>query len=632
MKEGVRKMKDFNLLCMGCMKIKPHAGPCPYCKFDIEKYRKKIFNENIHYLQPQTILNGSYMVGKTLGQGGFGITYIGYDLHNDAAVAIKEYFPTGFVTRNTERSDTVSVLSTGAKGEFYAKQKRRFLEEAQTLAKLNHMESIVSVKNCFEENGTAYIVMEYLDGEDFKSYLRRRGGRIAASQVLEMMKPIVEALGLIHKNNNGLIHRDISPDNIRVMSDSKVKLMDFGAARETDDEKSLSILLKPGYAPVEQYRTNGHQGPWTDVYGLCATMYCAITGVKPMEALERVVDDNLKSPSQLGFSIQPEQEKALMKGLAVLWQNRWQSMDDLYKALYETEKIKVGTNEQLVKGKNPGNSVKNPAGAETVQEKISQEEANIFIDMQNTMAKSYAIPYALLCFSCLVIVELFLLLSPVFPLVYNVLSIYFSLRESIIAVRWVSIAAAIIVTIQFSKNKIVKVFQNLRRVPFDTEPETMEMIKKQKAKYEPIYKRDKNIGSCLWIFSFVLSILSLDFFMGRYYYLNGIIPDLGLLVISFEIPNLCMGIASAFYFKGKMEEECFLVLMQEGEYSRDAKSKRYGKIFQNAKYQLSAKSREQKEKEFYYARQDIRTVKKNLWILIACIFVAAVLLFFSIIK
>ncbi len=320
-------MDDLELLCMGCMRKKPTKGACPHCLFDLERYQAPP-----HHLQPRTILNGKYMVGKALGEGGFGITYIGWNLNLEIPLAIKEYFPSGFVTRDVGRADNVSVLS-GNKAQFYEKGRERFLDEARILGKFDDMEGIVSVKDFFKENGTAYIVMEYLDGEDFGSFLNRNGGRLPVESVFEMMRPVMKALIAVHKK--GLIHRDISPDNIRITTNSKVKLLDFGAAREVSGgEKSLSIMLKPGYAPEEQYRTRGHQGPWTDIYALCATMYRAITGSKPMESLDRMGKDELLSPSQLGISIKPSQEYAIMKGMAVLAQNRWQSVQELYDAIF----------------------------------------------------------------------------------------------------------------------------------------------------------------------------------------------------------------------------------------------------------------------------------------------------------
>ncbi len=344
-------MDNLNLLCMGCMREKSSEGICPYCGFSLEKRLEENAQKGVHHLQPGSILNGRYMVGKVLGEGGFGITYIGWNLNLDIPIAIKEYFPNGFAMRNAGQTNTVSRLTGGEKEEYYVKQRKRFLDEAKILGKLEILDSIVSVKDCFAENGTAYIVMEYLDGEDFTQYLERKGGKLPAEQVFKMMEPIVKALILVHKNN-GLIHRDISPQNIRITSDGRVKLMDFGAARETDDEKSLSVLLKRGYAPEEQYRTRGKQGPWTDVYGLCATMYRAITGTKPIESLDRIVEDELKQPSQLGITIKPKQEEALMKGLAVLAKDRWQSMEELYEALYHVEEKIVDTVDPIRKKEN----------------------------------------------------------------------------------------------------------------------------------------------------------------------------------------------------------------------------------------------------------------------------------------
>lgn len=324
-------MKDINLLCLGCMREKPSGGACPYCHFDLSHYEHME-----HRLSPQTILNGKYILGKALGEGGFGITYIGLDLNLQITVAIKEYFPSGIVSRNVTGSDTVSVLSKGR--EYYQKGKERFLLEAQTLARFHDKPGIVSVKDFFEENGTAYIVMEYIEGENFGHFLVRNGGRLDVNSVLIMMEPVIVSLAEVHAQ--GLIHRDISPDNIMITKNSQVKLLDFGAARDvTDKNKSLSIVLKPGYAPIEQYQTKGSQGPWTDVYALCATIYRAITGIKPEESMSRLMEDHLKTPTELGISIEPVKEYVLLKGLGVKAEERWQNMGALYRALYEQRGI-----------------------------------------------------------------------------------------------------------------------------------------------------------------------------------------------------------------------------------------------------------------------------------------------------
>ncbi len=341
-------MKNLNLLCMGCMREKPSEAACPYCHFDLEQERAKNIQRQF-YLQPGSILNGRYLVGRVLGEGGFGITYIGWNLKLEIPVAVKEYFPKGFARRDIAQSDKISVLESGKRDGFYEKQKEKFLDEARMLGRFEDVEAIVSVRDYFEGNGTAYIVMEYLDGEDFLQVLKKNGGKLPTEQVFDMMEPIIEALIRIHKCN-GLIHRDISPQNIRITSDGRAKLMDFGAAREAADEKSFSILLKRGYAPEEQYRRRGNQGPWTDVYAICATIYRAITGENPQESIERIKKDNIKKPSEMGILINKEQENALMKGLALYAQDRWQSMEELYNAIYNTKAgIGLGSGKEKTK-------------------------------------------------------------------------------------------------------------------------------------------------------------------------------------------------------------------------------------------------------------------------------------------
>ncbi len=320
-------------LCYGCMKEKDHDGPCPDCGFDESAYTPAS-----HHLIPGTILAGKYIVGKVLGEGGFGITYVGWDINLQMKVAIKEYYPNGFVTRNSSVDKTVTAL-TGQYSDFFWRGLDKFVDEARRLGKFWGLPGIVSVKDYFQENKTGYIVMEFAQGQTLKSILKNPpDGRLPADQVFEMMKPVMKSLEKVHKA--GLIHRDISPDNLMVDQEPDgsltVKLIDFGAARDfmAEGERSLSVMLKPGYAPEEQYRSRGKQGPWTDVYGLCATMYRAITGKVPDESLERLAEDMLESPSQMGISMAPGQEAALMKGMAVFQKDRFQSMEELEAAMY----------------------------------------------------------------------------------------------------------------------------------------------------------------------------------------------------------------------------------------------------------------------------------------------------------
>ena len=288
--------------------------------------------ENLYCLRKGTRLIGRYTIECVLGQGGFGITYLGMDELHKKKVAIKEFFPQGIVTRNIEYEDTVTVTLVGEK-ENYDKGKERFLKEAQIMAMFSKDKGIVKALDFFEINNTAYIVMEYLEGVTLKQYLRENK-RIAAEDLVELLVPLIEALDEIH--SQGLIHRDISPDNIMVLPDGRIKLMDFGAARDYTEfgEKSLSIVLKPGYAPPEQYQTHGVQGPWTDIYALCATMYKCITGENPPDAIDRLVDDHLKKISAFGIPVLPQIEEAIIKGMSVAAKDRYQNVGDFCEDLY----------------------------------------------------------------------------------------------------------------------------------------------------------------------------------------------------------------------------------------------------------------------------------------------------------
>ncbi|MBK6088738.1 serine/threonine-protein kinase [Ruminococcus difficilis] len=307
--------------CYHCMnEITDDQRVCPHC-------HKENTPDNVVYrLRPGTILDNKYLVGNCLGEGGFGITYIGRDLSLDIKIAIKEYYPNGYANRNNTIDQNVFATTESQKHYFY-KGKDNFLEEARKVAKFLGEPGIVGIREYFEANGTAYIIMEYLEGENLASYIKRNG-TFNAEKMFRLMLPITYSLRRIH--DAGMIHRDISPDNIMYMSNGSLKLMDFGSARYfTNEQKEMSVLLKQGYAPEEQYRKNGKQGPWTDVYGLCATMYRCITGNIPEDALDRLREDNLIPPSKLGVNIPTAMENILLYGLAVFKENRCQSMDEL---------------------------------------------------------------------------------------------------------------------------------------------------------------------------------------------------------------------------------------------------------------------------------------------------------------
>ena len=312
--------------CMKCMMPLGTDGVCPCCGYAFDKNAEK----PPHILPSGTILRDRFLLGEPLGQGGFGITYIGRDLVLDIRVAVKEYFPAGYVSRSVGESFTVHPMGESQK-DFIEKGKTRFLQEAKVLAQLHRISGVVEVRDFFEENGTAYIVMEYLEGEDLRNVLKRR--KFSAEEIFTLMDPVFHALEKVHAKN--IIHRDISPDNIMMLTDGTLTLMDFGAARLANfsDQRSISVVLKAGYAPEEQYRAKGKQGPWTDIYALCVTIYKCITGITPDDALERLVDDQIKWPSELGYPITVEQENVLKKGMSVIAKDRFQSLGELIAAL-----------------------------------------------------------------------------------------------------------------------------------------------------------------------------------------------------------------------------------------------------------------------------------------------------------
>lgn len=314
------------MLCYHCMQDKGDALTCPHCRVT------HLPDSAPHHLVPGSIVGRRYIVGRVLGEGGFGITYIGLDDILKIPVAVKEYFPHGHSHRDSATSRVIPTSSTNSTA-FFQKGKERFLVEARNMARFFREPGIVDVRDFFEENNTAYIVMEYLDGVDLRRYLRANG-TLMPDDAFRLLMPAMRSLEKIHKA--GLIHRDISPDNIMFLTDGSLKLMDFGAARDYEDEnRSLSVMLKPGYAPEEQYRKKGEQGPWTDVYAICATLYRCITGKTPPEAPDRTYEDELKKPSELGVAISPALENVLLYGLAVRKADRCPSMTELIRLIDE---------------------------------------------------------------------------------------------------------------------------------------------------------------------------------------------------------------------------------------------------------------------------------------------------------
>ncbi|MDO5132799.1 MAG: protein kinase [Eubacteriales bacterium] len=316
--------------CYNCFHELPDsAGVCPNCGQAADLTNTVRYP---HALPCGAVLNGRYIVGRVQGQGGFGITYVGQQYDTKQLVAIKEYFPDTMATRNA--SHTVVPFNTD-RSEGFAYGKKQFLDEAKTLSAFLGSPNIVRVFSYFEENGTAYFAMEYVRGKSLRQYVENRGGRISWEETWDLLMPVLDALSEIHSKR--IIHRDIKPDNIIITEDGSAKLIDFGAARYKHGEKSRSLtaILTPGYAPPEQYYTNGDQGPWTDVYALAATMYFCITGKTPPESIERSFNDRIEKPSSLGVAIPAYAEASLLRALSVRETDRFGSTYDFRNAVLE---------------------------------------------------------------------------------------------------------------------------------------------------------------------------------------------------------------------------------------------------------------------------------------------------------
>ena len=321
--------------CPCCFK-KLSGGDCPDCS-------KARHQSRPYHLPIGSTLKDRYRIGRVIGEGGFGITYIGFDTQLDMRVAIKEYYPLSLVQRASSQSLNVITPSDTERAESFEKGKSKFLEEARVMARLSKEHEMVRVQDFFEMNSTAYIVMEYIDGVTLGTLVKERGGRLEPDELFRIIKPLFAPMQKMHEM--GLVHRDISPDNIMI-ENGEVKLLDFGCARESlDRDETYTVQLKQGFAPIEQYMQKG-QGPWTDVYALCATVYFCLTGEKPPAALDRIMADGLVPPTELGANITKKQEKAILHGLVSQQNLRTQSIMKLYSELYgedsETEEPKVG--------------------------------------------------------------------------------------------------------------------------------------------------------------------------------------------------------------------------------------------------------------------------------------------------
>ena len=302
-------MEAWDMLCPGCFAEKGMVAVCPFCGYDEAERRTPLV------LPYRTVLNGQFIVGKVLGKpGGFGITYLGWDINLATPVAVKEYLPRDYAGRD---SDHASVMAHSREdASLFRFGLEQFLQEARTLARFDHP-NVVRTRSFFEQNGTAYLVMDYLQGVNLSEYLNAKGGRLTEQQAGDIMLPILDGLQEVHAK--GFLHRDIKPQNIYVTSNGRPILLDFGAARQAMGERSrsLSVVLTPGFSPYEQYHRRGEQGPWTDIYALAATYYYLLTGHAPPDAPERVATDELIPLNNLVPGISPGLNAAIMQALSL---------------------------------------------------------------------------------------------------------------------------------------------------------------------------------------------------------------------------------------------------------------------------------------------------------------------------
>ena len=319
--------------CMNCMKeYEEGQAKCPRCG-----YVRGTRPREIYHLYPEMKLADRYIIGTVVGFGGFGVLYRAWDRKLEHMVAIKEYYPAGMVTRIPGQKEV--ILYTGKKHDEYKNGLTRFLDEARNTARFSSNPNIVNVFDFFEENGTAYMVMEFLEGVSLKEYISRAGGRLPWQQAVEIGLRIIDALKDVHGAK--ILHRDLSPDNVFMCDDGKIKLLDFGAARFTglDDEKTRTIVLKMGFAPPEQYRSKSQQGPYTDIYALGATLYRAITGQTPDESVNRQDSinhnegDTLKPMSQFVEGIPDYLDNAVLRAMALEPTLRFQNVQQMADAL-----------------------------------------------------------------------------------------------------------------------------------------------------------------------------------------------------------------------------------------------------------------------------------------------------------
>ena len=320
---------DIRDICINCFRPTGGEEVCMNCGY-IQTDRPK----QICHLYPKTILNDRYIIGRVINNGGFGVVYKAYDMRLENVVAIKELLPTqnSMVTRMPPSTEVLPVNDD--RREMFTKLKQRFMKEARVMAKFSECNSIVRIYDFFEANNTVYLVMEFLEGMTLRQYIDSKEKKMSFDAAMKIMMPIMQALKVVH--SEGIVHKDISPDNIFICDDGSVKLIDFGAAQFPDDENDDSynnVVMKLGYTPPEQYRANTKVGPYSDVYSVGAVLYAVLSGTIPPESIDRLENDNLQKLTKIGVQLPIYADKAIMKAMAVKETARFNSISDFIDAI-----------------------------------------------------------------------------------------------------------------------------------------------------------------------------------------------------------------------------------------------------------------------------------------------------------
>ncbi len=323
---------------------------CPNCGNDYSK------NKQFAGVLPAfTLLNNRYLIGRVLGKGGFGVTYIAKDIISNNICAVKEYMPSEYSTRSGSTQNIVPFSDDKARFVF-THGRDKFMEEAKTLLKLRYNPIVVDILDYFTQNNTAYLVMEYLDGQDLRKMARVSGGKLDPDFAKMVFVTIASSLMEIHRKN--ILHRDLSPENIIVTSNGRIKLIDFGAARNfvSTQNKGMSILLKPGFAPPEQYSAKGNQGPWSDVYALCATFYTLVSGKPLVDALFRYRGEQQPSLASLGCPVTKKTSDVIERGMELDFKRRYKDfkelLDDIDIVVSAEPKKKIVQQDDIQQGQN----------------------------------------------------------------------------------------------------------------------------------------------------------------------------------------------------------------------------------------------------------------------------------------